>query len=244
MFNLQDLDDESKRDILDRSGQFEDENGEGSNVCKIHREALTTKFKQNADCVAENHDKEKSRRLRGNDLTNAKPVSPALSKHVLNATGFLLPVGGKICAKCRRELSITIPLPNPWPNKRKLVDMPPPQTAPLPKRQKVETRLSMDFLVYGLSKKPKKSEVIFPSIKVEHLPIKQSQMSDIADPLLIHEFKEEIFEENKATLIQDYSEVYIQQGKFGASEYQNEKENGMVDLEIKEEPINPFVEYE
>ena len=159
MFNLQDLDDESKRDILDRSGQFEDENGEGSNVCKIHREALTTKFKQNADCVAENHDKEKSRRLRGNDLTNAKPVSPALSKHVLNATGFLLPVGGKICAKCRRELSITIPLPNPWPNKRKLVDMPPPQTAPLPKRQKVETRLSMDFLVYGLSKKVKKSDI-------------------------------------------------------------------------------------
>ena len=71
----------------------------------------------------------------------------------------MLPVGGKICAKCRRELSINIPLPNPWPNKRKLVAMPPPQTAPLPKRQKVETRLSMDFLVYGLSKNVKKSDI-------------------------------------------------------------------------------------
>ena len=47
-----------------------------------------------------------------------------------------------------------------------------------------------------------------------------------------------------ATPIQDYSEVYIKQGEFGASEYQNEKGNGMVDLEIKEEPINPFVEHE
>ena len=53
----------------------------------------------------------------------------------------MLPVGGKICAKCRRELSITIPLPNPQPNKRKLVDMPPPE-ATSPKKQKAETRLS------------------------------------------------------------------------------------------------------
>ena len=164
----------------------------------------------------------------------------------------MLPIGGKICAKCRRELSITIPLPNPQPNKRKLVEIPPPQTASLPKRQKVETKLSMDFVVYGLSKKLKKTkycdinnqEVIFPSIKVEHSPIKQSQMSDTTDPLLIDKIKEEICEENEATPIQDYSEVYIKQGEFGASEYQNEKENGMVDLEIKEEPINPFVEYE
>ena len=538
-------------------------------------------------CYAENHDKHKSRRIRGKDLNNAEKISPALSKHVKSVNGFVLPVGGRICAKCRRELSITIPLPNPWPNKRKLVDIPPTQTAPLPKRQKVKTRLSMDFVVYGLSKKLKKSdirsdpnvlgiqnpepenadlgqtrprkrmeptlkemmevgnknlslipneenidnstdvaingnnlegdllnsdvmsvheekkqplfcsicnknysdmpkhlkqfhkeikaficniceyktaqkiilkrhienvhegikpfncnncdyktalskdlrrhigtvheglkpfmcnicqyksatkpglnkhiksvhegikpfeckicdyknaqksnlkrhvqtvhekikqfkcnlceykaglkstltahiksvheeikpfkchichygtatkshlkthirlvhekessenknnetkrkikkysqtsinianvsqsameiyqaslgisnsvvkkeketkycdinnqEVIFPSIKVEHLPLKQSQMSDTADPLLIDEIKEEIFEENKATPIQGYSEVYIKQGEFGASEYQNEKENERVDLEIKEEPINPFVEYE
>ena len=70
----------------------------------------------------------------------------------------MLPIGGKICSKCRRELSITIPLPNPQPNKRKLVEIPPPQTAPLPKRQKVETKLSMDFIVYGLSKKLKKTK--------------------------------------------------------------------------------------
>ena len=57
-------------------------------------------------------------------------------------------------------------------------------------------------------------------------------------------FKEEVFEEDKATPIQDYSEVYIKQGEFGALEYQNEKENERVDLEIKGEPINPFVEYE
>ena len=31
----------------------------------------------------------------------------------------MLPIGGKICAKCRRELSITIPLPNPWTNKNR-----------------------------------------------------------------------------------------------------------------------------
>ena len=66
-------------------------------------------------------------------------------------------------------------------------------------------------------------------------------MSDTADPLFIHEFKEEIFEEDKATPIQDYSEVYIKQGEFGALEYQNEKENERVDLEIKEEPINHWI---
>ena len=244
--NLQDLENSKKRKILDRCGQFEDESGDGSNICKIHLEALTTKFNQHSNCVAENHDKNKSRRIRGKDLNNAEKISPALSKHVQSVNGFVLPVGGKICAKCRRELSITIPLPNPQPNKRKLVEIPPPQTAPLPKRQKVETKLSMDFVVYGLSKKLKKTkycdinnqEVIFPSIKVEHSPIKQSQMSDTTDPLLIDKIKEEICEENEATPIQDYSEVYIKQGEFGALEYQNEKENERVDLEIKEEPIN------
>ena len=158
----------------------------------------------------------------------------------------MLPIGGKICAKCRRELSITIPLPNPQPNKRKLVEIPSPQTAPLPKRQKVETKMSMDFVVYGLSKKRKKTkycdinnqEAIFQSIKVEHTTIQQSTMSETADPLLIDKIKEEICKENEATPIQDYSEVYIKQGEFGALEYQNEKENERVDLEIKEEPIN------
>ena len=65
-----------------------------------------------------------------------------------------------------------------------------------------------------------------------------------ADPLLIDEIKEEICEENEVTPIQDLSEVSIKQGEFGASEYQNEQESEMVDLEIKEELINPFVENE
>ena len=79
--------------------------------------------------------------------------------------------------------------------------------------------------------------VIFPSIKVEHSTIEQDKTSDVADPLLIHEFKEEIFEDNEATPIQDLNEVYIKQEEFCASGYQNEQENGMSvsDQEIKEE---------
>ena len=86
--------------------------------------------------------------------------------------------------------------------------------------------------------------VIFQSIKVEPPTIKQSQTSGTADPLVIDEIKEEIYEENEVTPIQDLSEVSIKQGEFGASEYQNEQESEMFDLEIKEELINPFVEYE
>jgi len=74
--------------------------------------------------------------------------------------------------------------------------------------------------------------------------IKQSQTLGTADPLPIDEIKEEICEENEVTPIQDLSEVSIKQGEFGASEYQNEQESEMFDLEIKEELINPFVEYE
>ena len=69
--------------------------------------------------------------------------------------------------------------------------------------------------------------VIFPSIKVEHRKIQQLKTSDTADPLLIPEFKEEILEENEeATRIQEES---------GASVYQNEQENELIDHEIKEE---------
>ena len=82
MTNFQDLDGSKKRKILDRCGQFEDESCDGSNICKTHLEALTTKFNRNANCVAENHDKEKSRRIKGKNLNNAETVSPALSKHV------------------------------------------------------------------------------------------------------------------------------------------------------------------
>ena len=79
---MQDLDNSKIRKILDRCGQFEDESGDGSNICKTHLEALDSKFKQYANCLAENHDKDKSRRIRGKDLNNAETVSPALSKHV------------------------------------------------------------------------------------------------------------------------------------------------------------------
>ena len=79
-------------------------------------------------------------------------------------------------------------------------------------------------------------EVIFQSIKVEHTTIQQSQISDTADPLLVPEFKEEIFEENEeATPIQYLNEVYINQEESGASGYQNEQENEISDQEIKEE---------
>ena len=52
-------------------------------------------------------------------LWRHEKCSSTLSKHVQNANGFLLPVGGKICAECRCELSITIPLHNPWTNKNR-----------------------------------------------------------------------------------------------------------------------------
>ena len=77
--------------------------------------------------------------------------------------------------------------------------------------------------------------VIFPSIKVERPTMQQSQTSDTADPLLIPEFKEEIFEKNEATPMQDLDEVSIKQVKMVASGYQNEQDNDMIDEEIKEE---------
>ena len=84
-------------------------------------------------------------------------------------------------------------------------------------------------------------EVIFQSSKVKPSTIKQSQSSDTTDPLLIDEIKKEICEENEVTPIQDLSEVSIKQVEFGASEYENEQES---EIEIKEELINPFAEYE
>ena len=74
-------------------------------------------------------------------------------------------------------------------------------------------------------------KVGFKSIKVEPLTIKQAQMSDIVDPLLMHEIKKEHFEENEATPIQDLTEVYIKQEEF----CENEQGNGMIVQEIKEE---------
>ena len=105
-----------RQQILDRSGQFE-KSGENLNICNDHYSALITNFQIHKTCLAENHDETKSRRLEGNESTNAKVVKKELSQHLLNSNGFLLPVGSHICAKCRHELSVS----NPLPKKRKLV---------------------------------------------------------------------------------------------------------------------------
>ena len=76
------------------------------------------------------------------------------------------------------------------------------------------------------------------SIKVEPYTLKQSQMLDTADPLLIHEIKNEVFEENEATPIKDLATVYIkQEEEFDASGYQIVQENGMIVQEIKKESV-------
>ena len=69
------------------------------------------------------------------------------------------------------------------------------------------------------------------SIQIEPLTIKQSQTSDIVDPLLMNEFKKEHCEENENTPIQDQTKVYIKQEEF----CENEQENGMIVQEVKEE---------
>ena len=109
MTNLQDLDNSKKRKILDRCGQFEDESGDGSNICKTHLEALTTKFNQHSNCVAENHDKNKSRRIRGKDLNNAETVSPALSKHVKVSKFQKQIILSSHCPKNQRNFSHFLP---------------------------------------------------------------------------------------------------------------------------------------
>ena len=49
---------------------------------------------------------------------------------------------------------------------------------------------------------PNDQKVSFQGIKVEPSTLKQSQPSEAVDPLLIHEFKEEIFEENEKVSVQ------------------------------------------
>ena len=73
-------------------------------------------------------------------------------------------------------------------------------------------------------------EVSFQCIKVEPSTFKESQSLETVDPRLIHEFKEEIFKENEPTPIQDLTPVYIKQEELGASGYQNEQENEMIDI--------------
>ena len=73
-------------------------------------------------------------------------------------------------------------------------------------------------------------EVSFQCIKVEPSTFKESQTLETVDPLLIHEFKEEIFEENEAIPIQDLTPVYIKQEELGAIGDQNEQENEKIDF--------------
>ena len=84
----------------------------------------------------------------------------------------------------------------------------------------------------------------FQSIKVETFPLEQSKTSDIADPLLIHENKEETKEEIKEEIKEEVFEnneatpIYIKQEEdFDASGYQIVQENGMIVQEIKEESV-------
>jgi len=74
----------------------------------------------------------------------------------------------------------------------------------------------------------KDQKVISQSIKVEQISVE-------LDPLLIHGIKEEIFEGNEATPIQDLNDFYIKQEEFDDSGYQNEQENGMNVQDIKKE---------
>ena len=76
-------------------------------------------------------------------------------------------------------------------------------------------------------------KVSFQCIKVEPSTLEQSQLSATVDPLLIHELKEENFEENDAIAVQDLAPVDIKQEEVGASEIQNEQDNEMIN--IKEE---------
>jgi protein-arginine kinase activator protein McsA len=97
---------------------------------------------------------------------------------------------------------------------------------------KQEPQEIMESVIEGSQNDQK---VGFQSIKIELLTIKQTQMSDIADPLLMCEIKMEHLEENEATPTQDLTAVYIKQEEFDTSEYQNGQENGMMVQEIKEE---------
>ena len=76
-------------------------------------------------------------------------------------------------------------------------------------------------------------KVSFQSIKVEPSTLEQSQQLETVDPLIIHEFKEEKFEKNEAIAVQDLAPLFIKQDEVGASEFQNEQDNEMID--IKEE---------
>ena len=71
-------------------------------------------------------------------------------------------------------------------------------------------------------------EMSFQCIKVEPSTVKESQPLETVDPLLIHEFKSENFEENEATPTQDLTLLCVKQEELCVSGSQNEQENEMI----------------
>lgn len=113
---MSDLDEKKSQLVLNRSGQFEAKTVEGFNVCTSHLEILTSNLKSTSICYAESHPKENPR-LKGRIYKAADVISPNLSSHVLEHTGFLLPIGGLICKKCKLEINQSLPL---LPKRKKL----------------------------------------------------------------------------------------------------------------------------
>ena len=109
-----------KRLVLDRICQFKNETGGESKICDSHYSALITNFRRHAKCLSENH-LESERRISGKTYDAAKEISPSFSNHVYVNTGYLMPKGGLICQKCRKELDESLP---PLAKKKVEVEVP------------------------------------------------------------------------------------------------------------------------
>ena len=121
LIELKDLDVKKRQKILERSGQFEIKTVEGINICTSHLDSLTSKLRKDPKCLAESHFG--TIRLKASETR--KEISPTLSLHVQKHTGFLLPSGGLICQKCRKQIFESLP---PLPKKPKV-------EKPLPKNR-------------------------------------------------------------------------------------------------------------
>ena len=137
---VKDLEPAERKLILDRSGLFENKTGEGINICTSHLDSLSTsKLRKDSKCFGENH--LGSPKLRGKFLDNSKVISRPLSLNVHRHTGFILPTGGRICGKCRTQISESVP---PLPKKQKIQNsLPNNQTIqkPLPNNQSMQNPL-------------------------------------------------------------------------------------------------------
>ena len=81
-----------------------------------------------------------------------------------------------------------------------------------PAKSQLCTHLKLKHLnVQTKSKLKKKSENKNKDQDLSYQSIKVEQISVDVDPLLVHEIKEETFEENDAAPIQDLTAVYIKQ---------------------------------